>query len=501
VRTIFVEQNRGLPHENAVAQTQTHTHIRGRETKKQRPPECLINATLPEFSPRRTLAQQPMYQPPQQRLRTTATTPALMQRSPPSDTVDSEKEEGECEDDVCVQVQSTNPSGIQQLNTVTGRGRGRETASGMCVDEEDAEADQLLLLNRPYPLTPPSSSTSTAIQYVDNPDRQQWSSRSHGRHASYPPASRHKKCVMTRRSHLLVCLNRLPDDARENYHAWIRHRHDSIENYLRMRCLSVRSKQDISNILDRMDEQYIQHVISLWHKTDGICPITGRRMVWKHDEVRRNPELAPTPVVTGGPGGANQAYEIGNVDLVCNDVAAFIRNHGGVEPAKEIALIAEKFIVFKNAHRTTSSLDALHGEWDTERHRDSGEVVWAGLSQVETERLRIRFSKNRTGAATDQQNDQEAHTLAVHSVQLLTLQRGRCAITGVQFDLHNNDNIRRKPSIDRIDVTRKHAPGNVHLTTRVINTTRGSMSVEKFEEVLVLMAKHWRSDRQQDVVQ
>jgi hypothetical protein len=70
-------------------------------------------------------------------------------------------------------------------------------------------------------------------------------------------------------------------------------------------------------------------------------------------------------------------------------------------------------------------------------------------------------------------------------LNLMRLQEGKCALTGVQFEFGESSFYFRPlaPSIDKIDATKGYTIGNVQITTVVANKAKNEYPIEIFDQM------------------
>ena len=75
-----------------------------------------------------------------------------------------------------------------------------------------------------------------------------------------------------------------------------------------------------------------------------------------------------------------------------------------------------------------------------------------------------------------------------YALELMNLQDGRCALTGLQMllDEESGDDQLRY-SLDRIDSSKHYGPGNLQIVCKFINKWKGAMDNEEFKRLLALL--------------
>lgn len=134
--------------------------------------------------------------------------------------------------------------------------------------------------------------------------------------------------------------------------------------------------------------------------------------------------------------------------------------------------------------------------------KDSGEATRAGSGRVvggrEKSIIAMRYSientvRNANGQIVERtlknkELKMSSQELEVLLARLLDLQGNRCALTGIPFHFHGPDADRNLlPSPDRIDSNGHYEIGNLQVVCQFINFWKGSMEVEEFRRLLMLV--------------
>jgi hypothetical protein len=277
-------------------------------------------------------------------------------------------------------------------------------------------------------------------------------------------------------------------EQRQMYLDAVCHKYDSIESYLRMRCLRHITHNGRATASTQQTEQCLEQAVSLWHSTGGVCAATGRQMVWKLDDVRQRPGDAVVIVPIEGDCASRVGPAPPPIALVCRTAALFIHTYPGLLAAQVAAKNIAPFVLFRR-DRPRMNFAAVCKAWDKECNDKAGTLLWTTESAGDWGDFRRRMKLARHGTNRDRQSAEEASTLAEHAIHLMCAQAGRCAISGVVMTLPAGD-AHTQASIDRIDRSRPHAPGNVRMTTFAINQATSFLSDAAFDELMVCMAQH-----------
>jgi hypothetical protein len=212
-------------------------------------------------------------------------------------------------------------------------------------------------------------------------------------------------------------------------------------------------------------------------------------MVWMMDDVRQRPGDAVMVVSLGGdhrPRGGHEASP--PIALVCRTAALFIHSYLGLLPAQAAAKKIAPFVLFRQ-NRPHMDFASVCKAWDVECNDKAGTQLWAMEQAGDWGEFRRRMKLARHMTTGDRQSTAEASTLADHAIYLMAAQAGRCAISGVRMTITAGDTHTRA-SMDRIDRSRPHAPGNVRMTTLAINHATSFISDAAFDDLMVHMARH-----------
>jgi hypothetical protein len=307
--------------------------------------------------------------------------------------------------------------------------------------------------------------------------------RRSSRHASWPTTPNQTSSYRARHGRIgRTQFQRLSAADQQAFRDALTHKYDTVEGYLRVRCLQTRSAIGLSCAQERFDELFVRHVHALWNATSGTCAATGAAMVWRREDVRRRPGLAVVLI----PIDSKLRMGIGNVALVCRAVSPFVKCHSGLERAMCVASAMKPFILFKrdmHGYHFTEICTA----WSDTCTRKWGEDPWCAMAQEEAELFMSRMTATRTETWHDTQTVQEACILAQHAAQLMDAQAGRCAISGFVMSARAADSA-KQASIDRIDGRAPHTPGNVRMTTLAMNLSRESMPDREFDDWILCIA-------------
>jgi hypothetical protein len=280
---------------------------------------------------------------------------------------------------------------------------------------------------------------------------------------------------------------RLPPATQEAFKNALANKYTSVDGYIRVYCLRTRAMRELETIKDRSNEEFIQHVIGLWHQIGGICAATGRQMVWQREDVKNHSELAVRLVTIRDDDEYRDKMVIGNVALVCSDVSAFIGYYHGLVGARHAANKIKQFVMFKR-DRPGTHFTKICAEWDATCYNASGTPVWKRLSKVENHLFGYRMASARLSVTqVDRQTPEQAAILADHAIHLLNAQKGRCAISGFRLAYECGDEL-SQASIDRINPCFDHTCDNIRLTTLAMNKTRSHMPDNTFDTLMILMA-------------
>jgi hypothetical protein len=306
-------------------------------------------------------------------------------------------------------------------------------------------------------------------------------------HASWPTTESQKKKVKRHHTSSAYLRNYLPDEHRQRCLDSLATRYASVEGYIRYGCLHAKPYHGKPRASENYSEQFIQHAISLWHSTGGICAATGRQMVWRQADVKQYPGDAVVPVSKSPDNQALDGSNAYNVTLVCRSAAPFIRWHFGLAPAQAAAMEIVQFVLFKRDRPEMTFSDVCKA-WDVECHKNRKSRLWNTESAGDWHAFRHRMTRSRCNSSLDRQSPSEATTLANHAVELMIAQAGRCAVSGVRMTLPAGDP-HTQASLDRIDGRQRHVLGNVRLTTLAMNSARLNTPDEEFDDMIVRMAR------------
>ena len=254
---------------------------------------------------------------------------------------------------------------------------------------------------------------------------------------------------------------------------------DSPEDFLRLKCIHVRTK-GTATALDRCKEELHLHVAELWNKQRGLCAFTGRRLVWKKEDILKFPRLVASVVRKDN----MRAWEIGNIVIVCAAVSSLL-SEIGIYKSHSLALETMAFVQFKRSRSLCDRSPDVFSAWDDNIRKTNAMAPWDGLSKTTKAKMHALFFDRRIHSSdiVDQRSRDEEWSFAWHCVDLYVLQRCRCAITGMLLEDRSPNSLVR-PSIDRIDNTLAHVKGNVVISSVCANRGRLELSIPEFYDVL-----------------
>jgi hypothetical protein len=212
-------------------------------------------------------------------------------------------------------------------------------------------------------------------------------------------------------------------------------------------------------------------------------------MYWRREDVGLYPGRAVMVVPLGDGNGGNMSLCRGNVALVCSEIVSFIKGHSGLIRARQVAEYAAEFILFKRA-RAEQHFTSVCADWDAIRCKHYGEQRRGPLSCDEVRDFERRVSQARQGQQSyDKLTTHEGTVLARHASYLFVAQAERCALSGIQLSTTGPDSM-CQASVDRIDSTGRHVPGNVRLVTAAMNSARGNKRDDIFDDLILMMARY-----------
>jgi hypothetical protein len=291
----------------------------------------------------------------------------------------------------------------------------------------------------------------------------------HTRAVSWPVSRQQKKRKSKNRWSLF------PGDKFGLYQLALPHKFESVENFLKVKamegCWCLHTREPVRLFSSGL----LSHVTALWYNQKGRCMFTGRPMVWKKEDIQRNPRVAVNVICLG-----NQGFEWreGNIGLMCYDAMLFLWKTG-FDYSLRIARQIYRFHRFKQ-NRKHLSKSKIFEEWDSLCCFEEGTPRWTGLNRSQTKILCDEFLGRKLCDTNTQISWNTRMETAWYCVDLYCEQRGRCALSGVLFSKEKETQL----TVDRIDCAISHRIGNLMLTTRHVNIGRGNMTVDNFLSIV-----------------
>jgi hypothetical protein len=258
-------------------------------------------------------------------------------------------------------------------------------------------------------------------------------------------------------------------------------KYDSLEMYITSKCMKACSQRIATGKDGLFSPSFIEHVISLWHKQQGRCMFTGQTMYWKIEDTRKNKGSTVT-LVCLGLARFGFVWCEGNVGLVCSTVKSFVCLCGW-DRALFVANEIHRFEKFKQ-ERPNLARAQIFEEWDEECHKSSGSRRWSGMDTLKTIAATKYFSRGATFDIDIKASKPMKKKMAPVCIDLYEEQRGRCALSGLKVSDFEKTAQYTQPSVDRVDCTIPHGPGNLMITTRHVNRGRGNLSIHDFLAII-----------------
>ena len=123
--------------------------------------------------------------------------------------------------------------------------------------------------------------------------------------------------------------------------------------------------------------------------------------------------------------------------------------------------------------------------WNSSRESPSAEIGFGTESALLACLRRARARRSKRAGTFDLDY--------AYVVRLLREQNGRCAVSGVPFDLAYSGDSRvnpYQPSLDRIDPRKGYLRGNVRLTLYAVNIALNDMPMSDYVDVCRAVAEH-----------